>query len=140
MANLSSRVKIVMAKAGQATGTTDVDTDPVDMLGYEGVLFLGAIATDAANNSAKVQQGAAANLSDAADLANTSVNVAANGNSFAIDVYKPQKRYVRVKVLRGTTTVTGDVYALLYGGSTRPATHGSSVDTELHVSPLEGTA
>lgn len=138
--NLSKNVKVILAKVGQATGITDVDTDVIDTFGFKGCMFLGSIATDAANNSAKVQQGAVANMSDAADLAGTSVNVAANGNSFMIDVYRPAERYLRVKVLRGTTTVTGDIYAFLYGGRTVPVTHGATIDAEFHYGPAEGTA
>lgn len=140
--NLNKHVKVVLAKAGQADGTSAVNSDVIDTAGFEGVMFVGSIATANAGNFGKVQQGAAANLSDAADLEGTKVAPGDNGDSFLIDVYRPRERYVRCVVTRGASTVTGDLYALLYGAHKLPVSHGSSstIDAETHASPAEGTA
>lgn len=139
--NLSKNVAVSLAKAGQSTGTTAVNGDVIDTQGYEGVMFVGSIATANAGNSVKAQQGALADGSDMADLEATSIASGDNGDSFLLDIYRPRERYVRVVITRaGTTTVTGDVYALLYGARTYPVEHGATINAETHVSPAEGTA
>lgn len=138
--NLSENVKIVKVAAGASAGTSAVTGDTVDMTGFEGVVFFGAIGTANAGNFAKVQQGAASDLADAADLEGTKVTPGDDADSFMVDVFRPQERYVRCVVTRGASTTSGDVYALLYGARQVPVTHGATIDGETHVSPDEGTA
>ena len=138
--NLSKNTKVILALAGQATGTTTLTTNPIDTQGFEGVMFVGSLASANAGNFAKARQGQQSNMSDGADLANTKVVPVTNGDSFLIDVYKPQERYVDVQIVRGVTTVTGDVYAILYGPRKAPTAHGSTIAAETHISPAEGTA
>ena len=138
--NLSKNTKVVLALAGQATGTSTLTTNPIDMQGFEGVMFVGSLATANAGNFAKARQGQQSNMSDGADLANTKVVPVTNGDSFLIDIYKPQERYVDVQIVRGVTTITGDVYAILYGPRKIPTAHGSTINAETHISPAEGTA
>lgn len=138
--NLSKNSKVVLVLAGQASGTSTLSTNPVDMQGYEGVMFVGSLATANAGNFAKARQGQQANMSDGADLANTKVTPVTNGDSFLLDIYKPLKRYVDVQITRGVATVTGDIYAILYGPRKIPTVHGSTINAEMHISPAEGTA
>lgn len=147
--NLSKNVKVSTAitpTAGVA-GTTDINGTTLDMSGFEGVLVLvrmGAI-TGTAVTSIKMQQGAASNLSDAADLEGTGITVADDDDDqiFMIDLYRPLERYVRVVVDRGTANaVVASAEYLQYGAAEKPiennVTDASTV--ELHVSPAEGTA
>ena len=90
--NLSSNCKVVLAKAGQTAGTSAVESDIIDTLGFRAVAFLGSIATDAANNSVKIEQSDASDMSNAGDLAGSEVNVSASGNSFLIDVVRLSKQ------------------------------------------------
>ena len=138
--NLSKNTKVILALAGQATGTTTLTTNPIDTQGFEGVMFVGSLASANAGNFAKARQGQQSNMSDGADLANTKVVPVTNGDSFLIDVYKPQERYVDVQIVRGVTTITGDVYAILYGPRKAPTTHGPTINAETHISPAEGVA
>jgi hypothetical protein len=139
--NLTKNCKVILAKAGQSSAGTAVNSDVIDMEGYEGVVFVGSIATVNAANFAKVQQGKDSGLSDAADLEGTKVVPGDDGDSFMIDVYKPQERYVRCVVDRGgANTATGDIYAIQYGAKKAPISHGATIDSEAHVSPAEGTA
>jgi len=138
--NLSKNAKFVLAKAGQSADTSAVNSDVIDMQGFEGVVFVGSIGTANAGNYAKVQQGAQSDLSDAADLEGTKVVPGDDGDSFLIDVYRPKERYVRCVVTRGASTTTGDIYAILYGATKYPVTQGDTIDAETHVSPDEGTA
>lgn len=136
----SENIKIVLAKAGQSSAGTDVNSDGIDMTGFQSVTFLGSITTSNAANFAKVQQGAD-NSADWEDLAGTKVVPGDDGDSFRIEVKNPGDRYVRCVVDRGgANTATGDIYAILTGPSKAPVTDGTTIDGEAHVSPDEGTA
>lgn len=138
--NISKETKIVKVLGPTATGTTTINTSVVDMQGYDGVIFLGSIGTAAANNGMKAQQGAQSNLSDAADLAG-SLAGGASATDLLVEVTKPQKRYVRAAVVRGTTTTIDCVWAILYRGVKQPVDNsGAAVAQKLLVSPSEGTA
>jgi hypothetical protein len=135
--NLIKNVKIIQIKDPQTAATSAVESDAVDTSGYEGVLFVGSIAVANAGNYAEAQQGDT--TSPATALAGTKVVTAANHNSFALDVYKPTKRYLRCVVTRTASSATGALYAILYNGAKMPTTQGAGIDAELHVSPAEGT-
>lgn len=135
----NSQLKLVLAAA--VTGTTTLTTATIDTQGFDGVMIFGSIASVNAGNFAKARQGQVSDMSDGADLLGTKVVPGTNGNSFCIDLYKPTERYVDVQIVRaGLTTVTGDVYALLYEAHKAPTTQGATIDAELHVSESEGTA
>lgn len=139
MQNLTKDVKITLVKAAQTSAGTAVNSDSVDMQNFEGVVFVGSIATANAGNSANAAQSS--NDSSFDDLAGTKVVTGDDGDSFMIDVYRPTDRYVRCELVRaGADTVTGDIYAIQYGARKKPVTHGATIDSEVHVSPEEGTA
>lgn len=150
--NLTDMVKTIRLKPDGSTftvaaGTSDVNSDIVDMQNFEGVRFLvgfGAI-TSGAVTSIKVQQGAASDMSDAADLLGTGVTVADNDdNQVAIvEVYKPRERYLRVTTDRGTQNAVIDfAIAELWGAKKLPITDdtATTIGNEVHISPAEGTA
>lgn len=145
--NLTKNVKIsqVVTPTAGAAGTTAINGTIIDMSGAEGVTFIvtmGAIVANAVT-SLKVQQGAASNMSDAADLAGSAVAIADDDDEkvFYIDVVKPLERYVRLVVSRATQNATvASAIAVQYGLRTAPKAHGTGVSGELHVSPAEGTA
>lgn len=129
-----------------AAGTTDINGVTLDMANYEGVLMIvtmGAI-TSTAVTSIKAQQGAASNMSDAADLTGTAQTIADSDdeNTYYINIHKPRERYVRLVVDRGTANaVVSAATYVQYGPRTLPvAAHGSAVAGEAFVSPAEGTA
>lgn len=145
--NLSKNVKISQAVTvtNGAAGTSDINGEILDMQGYEGVLMvvtMGAI-TSSAVTSIKAQQGAASTMSDAADLLGTAQTIADTDDekTFYIDLYKPQERYVRLVVDRGTANaVVASATYYQYGAHKAPVSHGTNVSGETHVSNTEGTA
>lgn len=147
MNNLSKHTKLTRVSNAVAAGTTDVNGAVIDMQNFEGCLFtvpFGAI-TAGAVTSIKAQQGDAANLSDAADLAGTAVTVADDDDNqvFFLDIYRPTKRYIRVVVDRGTQNAVIDgILALQYGPRKLPTVHDASTigGGEVHAGPAEGTA
>lgn len=138
--NLSKAVKITLAAAAASANTTDVLSSAIDMQGFEGCMFVGSIATANAGNYANVQSSSDNSADTYADLTSTKVVPGHNGDSFLIDVFRPQERYLKLLVKRGASTVTGDVYAVQYGAHKLPTTHATTIDSEVHVSPAEGTA
>lgn len=139
------KVSQAVTPTAGAAGTSDINGATLDMEGFEGVLMIvtmGAI-TAGAVTSIKAQQGAASNLSDAADLLGTAQTIADTDDEkvFLIDLFRPQERYVRLVVDRGTqNAVVASAEYIQYGARKAPVTHGTGVAGELHVAPAEGTA
>ncbi|MGH8428864.1 MAG: hypothetical protein ACREUF_00530 [Solimonas sp.] len=144
--NLNREIKITRALNGVVAGTTDQNGSTIDMQGFEGVLFIAAFGALTATQvtQIKAQQGAASDLSDAADLAGTLVGPLADADSnkvLVLDIYRPAERYVRCVVDRGTANAVIDgVMAIQYGARKQPTSHDSTVKAaEAHASPAEGT-
>lgn len=144
------RLKADATNYTAAAGTTNINTEVVDTLGYDGIRFIigfGAIVSGAAT-SIKVQQGQAANMSDAADLLGSAQTVADTDDNtvFISEINRPAERYVRLSTLRATQNATVDfVIAELYGGRKLPVTHAAAAGqmvtgVEKFASPAEGTA
>lgn len=142
---LTDKIKITIALA-YASGSADRNGATLDMKGWDGVLVVaqfGTIATGAVT-LIKMQQGAAADLSDAADLAGTAQTVADDDDSKVkyIDLYQPRERYVRVVMDKDATNACAETVTYIqYSGQEGPvAAHGTNVAGEAHMSPAEGTA
>ena len=145
--NLSKAVKVARVLNGVAAGTTEQTGSVIDMQGFEGVQFVALFGALTATQvtSLKVQQGSLADGSDMADLEG-SLHTAladADGNKCLVtDLFRPQKRYVRCVVRRGTANAVIDgALALLYSPRIEPVTADATIkSTKLLVSPNEGTA
>ena len=138
--NLSKNVKITKVKALQSSAGSAVNSDEVDMAGFDGVVFVGRLETYNASNFANAAQSSVSG-GTFLDLKDTKNLPGDSGDSFLIDVYKPTDRYLRCEVDRGgASTIVGDIYAIQYGAHKKPTSHGSTIDAETHISPAEGTA
>lgn len=139
---LSENVKIVLAKAAQAAGTTEVKSDVIDTCGFEGCIFMTCFAVANAGNYIKVKQDTAANGATAADLAGTKVTSGSSDEGVAIDINRPKKRYLQLSAIRGESTALGEIWAILYGPVKAPVVSAltGTLAIEAHVSPSEGTA
>ena len=151
--NMSKGVKTIRLQPDAsgwtvAAGMSDVNSDIIDMQGFEGVRFIigfGAIVAGGVT-TIEVQQGAAASMSDAADLLGTSITIAdTDDNQIAItDIFRPRERYLRLGTRRATQNSTIDfVIAELYGAHKQPITEDTATvvsTAEVHVSPADGTA
>lgn len=136
-ATLLNDVKVTVVKTTQSTATSAVNTDSVDMTGFDGVVFVGALATANAGNSVNLAQSS--DNSTFVDLAGTAQVPGTSGDLVAIDLFRPSDRYVRAEIVRaGASTVTETFYAIQYRGRKSPIT--SIATQETHVSPDEGTA
>lgn len=147
MHNLFRGCKVTRVMTAQSAGTSNVNGNAVDMAGWDGVAFIATFGTITAGavTSVKAQQAQNSNVSDAADLIGTGITVADDDDNQAaiIDIYRPQERYVRPVVVRGTQNAVIDgVLAIQYKGRVSPVTHDSAtvISAEYHDSPVEGTA
>jgi hypothetical protein len=126
MPNQASQINAVVSSAGAAAGVTEVDGAHVDMEGWDGVMFVFLFGTLTAGQvtTPKVQGGALVGDSDQADIAGATAAALADGDSgkaVIIDVYRPQKRYVRPVVTRGTqNAVIQAIVAIQYQGRRVP--------------------
>ncbi len=139
--NLSKNTKVspVLAYSSASTGTDEGTI--LDMQGFEGVMFVGGGFTTAnAGNYYKVQQGDNSSLTDAADLEDSKLVPGDDDDDICMDIYRPTDRYVRIVRVRGASSAADPVYAIQYSAREKPTSHASTVDSELHVSPDEGTA
>lgn len=137
----------ILTALDYASGTADRTGAVFDMADYRGVLMIVKLATIAAGgtNSIKAQQGAASNLSDAADLAGTAQTIADDDDNqiFVIDLYEPTERYVRLYVDKDTVNACAESAIYVgYGSRKRPVSNTvtDAVTFERHMSPAEGTA
>lgn len=124
-------------------GLTTIDSTPVDMAGFSGVLFIVRVGTPAANNTIRVQQDTAVAMAAAADLAGTLVASGAN-TVVASEVLYPGgptgEQFIRCRVTRGTSTTIDSITAIRFGARNRPVAVPATVSFESWVGPGEGTA
>ena len=148
MPNLLSRSKLTRVMNGVAAGVTDQNSSSVDMAGYEEVTFIALFGTITAGavTSISVETSSDDGSSDAfTDLLDSKIVVADDDDNqiVAITIRKPLERYLRLVIDRGTQNAVIDgVIAIQSDAAVRATTHDSAkvVDTEIHVSPIEGTA
>ena len=138
---LSDYVKITKVKDHSAADTTAVNSDGVDMAGYEGVLFVTSFGTANANNTVNAAQGLTSG-GTYDDLLGTSVASGTSDEDVWIDVYRPIDRFVRLEAARGTSSTLESIWAIQYGGRKQPVdnTTSGTIIGEAHVSVAEGTA
>ena len=139
---LSENVKIVLAKEAQAAATTEVLSDVIDTCGFEGCIFMTRFATANAGNYIKVKQDTAANGATAADLVGTKVTSGTSDEGVAIDINRPQERYLQLSATRTVSSALGEIWAILYRPVKAPVVSAltGTLAIEAHVSPAEGTA
>jgi hypothetical protein len=124
-------------------GVTTIDSTPVEMAGFSGVMFIVRLGTPAANNTIRVQQDTAVAMAAAADLVGTLVASGAN-NIVAVEVVYPGgptgEQFVRCRVTRGTSTTIDSITTIRFGARTRPVAVPATVSFESWIGPGEGTA
>jgi len=139
--NEKQNVKITKVHAYESAAGSTHYSDILDMAGFEGVVFVASIGTAAANNGVNAQQDTDAAGGTMADLEGTKILSDATQTDFVLDIYRPTERYVRLAVLRGTSTTIEAVWAIQYGAHKMPTDNDTAAQaSEVHASPAEGTA
>lgn len=143
---LTENVKITKVKDPTTDGTSAAEGASVDMAadgGFDGVVFMTSVSTAAANNTLKAQQSSDDGASDGfSDIEESAVDVGASDEDLVLDIQQPQKRYVKPVVVRGTSTVLGDIWAIQYRGRRLPTSFAAAGTLALKqlYRPDEGTA
>ncbi len=118
---------------------TAINSDSVDMAGFDGVVFMGTMTTVNASNFANV--ATSTDDSSFADLLGSKVTPGDDADQWAIEIHKPLERYLRCEVDRGgANTATEAIFAFQYTARLAAVTQGTTIDNELHASPARGTA
>jgi hypothetical protein len=134
---LSDNIKITV-DAPTVAGTSEVDSTPVDMTGYDGVCWIVRVGTPAANNIVKAQEDLTTGMGTVQDLAGSGTISGAN-NNVVIDIERPLKKAVRCAVLRGTSTTVDSITTIQYKARSLPIVQLLTTVKQQH-EPVEGTA
>lgn len=145
--NLSKDVCLTRVLNAVAAGVTVQNGATVDMLGFDGVMFVASLGalTATQTTSLKAQHGDLANGTDGADLAGSGTGNmpdAASNKVLICDVFNPQKRYVRPVLVRGVANAVIDgIIAIQYKAGKAPTVQDVSVAlSKLVVGPAAGVA
>ncbi|MCE5270826.1 hypothetical protein LLH00_06030 [bacterium] len=144
--NLSKNTKVTQVLGYYAAGQTTRDSAIIDMQGFEGVMFIALFDTLIENGTLKlsadqndVNSGTGMKeLSGSTPHTISAAEAAATGQTgLVLDVYKPQKRYLRASIDIGVSNaVIGAVVAIQYSGKVVPPAHGA-MNADMLVSPDE---
>ena len=147
MFSIVKDAKVTMPLTAVAAGSDAQYTSIIDMQGFESCTFIasfGAI-TAGAVTSVSIQQDDANATAGMTDLAGSGYTVADSDDDkcVVVEVVKPTKRYLRLKISRATqNAVINCVIAIQTTARVRPVTHDSTtvLGSEQTFSPAEGTA
>lgn len=141
--NLSKNVNIIVVSAASAAATTAVNSSIIDMSGWDGVVFVAvtgpltstSVLTLAAQESTANSTGGMAAIAGGATPAYTAAGTETL-NSFIVEVYRPQQRYLRAVLTRATANAVVDtIIAIQYCGTKLPPTLDATVLAAAFVAP-----
>lgn len=143
MQNFLKNNVIDVVEAAAAAGQTTLDSDVVDLLGFNGVTFLALLGDVSATSvlTLKLQHGDLANGSDMADTEASCTFTAgasdADSKVMAVEGFDPTKRYARARLTRGTAdAVVGGIISIRHHPKTAPVTQGATVIASDFAAPL----
>lgn len=129
--NLSANSKLTLAQAPLVTGaaTTGTKSSVIDMSGFNGCFFVGTIGTVGSTDDVTcfVQDSSSTGSTTFAAIGGATIT-STTGDSdkyFAIDVYKPEKRYVRTVSKISAVVEYGGVTATQYEPNNVPTSHST---------------
>ena len=137
--DLLKNAKIVKMNNGAAAGTSLVTSSTIDAAGYNSALVICDLAAvvDGSVMSLQVQDGAASNGSDAANITGASAGLTgatSSNGQIVVNVHKPLLRYLTATFARTTQNATvNSITAFLYNANgpepvTQPTTVLASAD------------
>jgi hypothetical protein len=132
--SLTKNVKITRVSNAAVAAQTAIESNILDMAGFDGVLFVALLADvsdgsvlglAAEQNDANSGSGMAA-LAGAVSFTAGATN--ADHKMLVLDVYKPRERYLRAKLTRTTAdAAVSGILALQYGAKSVPTSHDAAV-------------
>ena len=129
---LVKATKFTLVQAALADGQSDPDGSSVDMAGYDGCLFaaiVGTITTTGTANMVIKQSDDDGSLDDYTAISGATATASAAAQSdrmLIIDIYQPNKRYLRPTLTRATAnSIIGGIIAIRYMAKDRPITQAT---------------
>ena len=137
---LPNEAKLSVVNTGAAAGVTAVTSSPVDMAGYDSVMFIISLGTQVAGavitataEQATTSGGAYAPIVDGIsgnNAAATFTDVGGNSDNgvLVVDVLRPLEEFVECVVTRATAnSVINNVIAVQYNAKKKPVVQDASV-------------
>jgi hypothetical protein len=145
---LTERTRVVRVMNAVAAGTSNQNGTGVDMSqngGFRGIRFTALFGALTGTQVTSLKAQESSDNSNWSDLAGSNTGPLADtdsNKSLILDVYRPQKQYIRPVVVRGTANAVIDgVTAELYEPITEPTSKDTSCSAQNQkISPLAGTA
>lgn len=131
--NLLRNVEVVRVANASAAAQTAVEGAAVDMAGQVGVTFVASFGTVTTASvltlKAQYSDNGSTNWTDIVGTAtHTASGTDANNKMLALDIVRPEKRYVRAVVTRTAANAAVDgVTAVVYGPYWQPVDQGDTV-------------
>ena len=144
--NLLKNVKVDQILGYFAAGKVAKSSDIIDMQGYEGCLFIAGFGTIIENGTLDVQVlqdtdsagGTMAAVAGTEAYTVTAADAALTQSAIAVDIYKPQERYLKVTVTPAVqNAVILGVVAIRYKGKMGPDANGDLLKATQLISPDE---
>jgi hypothetical protein len=140
---LTDKARMAALAGASAAGMTEVDSGSVDAQRTEGVLFMATLGAISANGVAQLNiQESSTGTGGWAAIPGATATFTDSGAGtagpivVAVDVFKPQQRYLRAQLLRTVAnTVLDGIVSMSYGLGKPPAIQDSTV-TLTKVAPV----
>lgn len=132
---LTKAVKTVVVNTGTVAGTTNINATTVDTFGYDAYRICALLGTLTSTQvtQLKVQEFTADTAANYADVTGAITNAAADadgGKLLILEVYKPQQRWIRPVIVRGTANaVITAAWVELYQANFQPVPVGPVGDS-----------
>lgn len=136
MQNLLKECKISRVSNAAAAGTTEVLSSVLDMTGYDGVIFIAllgdvtinSVLTLTAKGNTASSTSSPAPVTQKATDAYTATATDADNKLLAVDVVKPQTRYIFASLTRAAANAVVDgIIAIQYQSRSKPQSLDSTV-------------
>lgn len=119
---LSQDIKITKLQDHTTAGTSTVTSDELDMVGYDGVLFITSFGTAASGNLVTLHD------SDTTGTEAATVALKTSGTSdedVVLDVLNP-RRFCKLVATRGTSSTLESIWAIQYKARSKAVTNALS--------------
>ncbi len=129
----------VTTDAPIATGTSEQFSSIVDTANCDGVMFVVRLGSPGADRVVRAQQNTINSATGMADLEGSG-KASGSSNTIVIDVALPVEQFVRVGIVRTTTTTVDGITIIKYNKAKQPTTQPSGTLGKAVVGAAEGTA
>lgn len=134
MQNFLKNIKIDRVSAAAAAAQTAINSDIVDMVGFDGCIFIAVLDEVTVNSvlTLTVEQNTVNSATGMASIGATAAHTAtatdADSKLLVVDVCQPLERYLRAVLTRtAADAVVGSILAFQYRASELPVTQSADV-------------